>query len=84
MSNRHIVDEPTADPWKYLTIGIIHQALLDLRQVRKHGKIYANSTWIYSDEDEIMSFFQSPWFEQLLVWTDVTPEQVQAAIDKAI
>lgn len=69
--NRHIAGEATDNPYCYLAMGIIHQALLDLRFAKKHGYIYDLTTRMITDGSDVMSFLRSQWCADLIGWADV-------------
>lgn len=64
------------NPWLALAQGIVYRAILD---------------WKLLDTDQVVpstnyaslrSFFESPWCENLLLFTDIDPEMIIISLEK--
>ena len=64
------------NPYLSLAQAIVYQAVLDWKAMSE-GKVISKET-----KHSLLKFFNSPWCEQLLIYTDIEPKDIIRELQK--
>ena len=68
--------KPQVNPWLSLAQGVVYQAIIDWRAL-DDGRTVERTNYTV-----LRNFFKSAWCENLLLFTDITPQSIIESLEK--